>query len=617
MHLTSPCYPSTLVGVESTVPIHALMVFGISSDTSFGTCLHVAPSYHLDVAVFQALLLLHTYVPSNPTNDDRMRKAVTDFHPFSQGERYHMRSLGTSIACVLLLLPSVLPFSTLKPITRRVSLSTSRIVRSVILPSANVDDKRQDEEATDSQKRIEQPALETDETGPSISRFRQALPTYPLSDIDKMVLSTALPSIANLAVVPLVNSVDTFWVGRMGIALALAGQSAANNVFFTLFFLVAFLPTITAPLVAQAKTNEEAKERVSEALFLCNVFGAIGTILMVGFPHIPLKMVLSRDAPAFAYAAPYLRLRAFSLIPVLWASTGFAAYRGLLNTVTPLKVSLATNALNLILDPIMIFPGKLGFVGAALATAVAEGMSGLVYIKLLMQRKLATKRSLIKPPSWKSLKPILKGGASMLARQAAINVSIVAAARRAQAMDPTGVSAAAYSIVMQMYSIGIVIHVAIQGTAATLVPSTLSKKGLPAARNIADRIFVWGTLIGILLGLTQYLALPILIPLFSTLPEVKNAVRSPAIIASVLHAINGPVFAGEGAMLGTGQYRDLAMMTALSVTTNVALINSPLGNRLDGILMSMAFSWSIHGLLVLIHHFRVGSLSERRDMKIK
>ena len=295
-----------------------------------------------------------------------------------------MRSLGKSIPCVLLLLRSVLPFSTLKPISRRVTLSkTSSVIRSVIVPTANVDGKRQDEEATESQKGIEQPALEIHDTGPTVSRFRQALPTFPLSDIDKMVLSTALPSMANLAVVPLVNSVDTFWVGRMGIALALAGQAAANNVFFTLFFLVAFLPTITAPLVAQAKTNEEAKERVSEALFLCNVFGAIGTILMVGFPHIPLKMVLSRDAPAFTYAAPYLRLRALSLIPVLWASTGFAAYRGLLNTVTPLKVSLATNALNLILDPIMIFPGKLGFVGAALATAVAEGMSGIVYIKLL------------------------------------------------------------------------------------------------------------------------------------------------------------------------------------------------------------------------------------------
>jgi len=527
------------------------------------------------------------------------------------------RLFFTSAALTFLL------FFLLQQFTASFSLRNTRLVTSRASPkplylSSNVDEntdnKRQESEETTSSDILKS---DTDTASSTAgSRFRRALPSFPLSPNDKMVLSTALPSIANLAVVPLVNSVDTFWVGRMGIALALAGQAAANNVFFTLFFLVAFLPTITAPLVAQAKTNEEAKARVSEALFLCNVFGAIGTVLMVGFPHIPLKMVLSSDAPAIAYAVPYLRLRALSLIPVLWSSTGFAAYRGQLNTVTPLKVSMATNALNLVLDPILIFPGNLGFVGAALATAIAEAFSGMVYIKLLMRRKLAAWKSLIKPPSWASLKPILQGGASMLTRQAAINISIVAAARRAQAMDPTGVSAAAFGIVMQLYSLGIVIHVAIQGTAAALVPSTLTKKGLPEARNMADRIFVWGAFIGALLGVTQYFALPYLIPIFSTLPEVQNAVRVPAMVACIVHLINGPVFAGEGVMLGMGQYRDLAALTAFSVLINVLLINSPLGNRLEGILASMAIYCSIQAVGVLVHHFKIGPLARYKEKNI-
>jgi Na+-driven multidrug efflux pump len=39
-------------------------------------------------------------------------------------------------------------------------------------------------------------------------------------EIDRNIVRTTIPSMINLAVVPLVNSVDTFWVGRMGIALA-------------------------------------------------------------------------------------------------------------------------------------------------------------------------------------------------------------------------------------------------------------------------------------------------------------------------------------------------------------------------------------------------------------
>jgi Na+-driven multidrug efflux pump len=184
-------------------------------------------------------------------------------------------------------------------------------------------------------------------TGTKRKRFLEALPGKRDDglDIDKTILSTAIPSMINMAVVPLVNSVDTFWVGRMGIALALAGQAAANQAFFTLFFLVNYLPTITAPLVASAVgsgNGEEAQQRVCESLFLSNLLGGLGTLLLVGFPHVGLSLILTKGAPALAYATPYLRWRAISMIPALIGSTGFAAFRGMLDTVTPLKVSVLT-----------------------------------------------------------------------------------------------------------------------------------------------------------------------------------------------------------------------------------------------------------------------------------
>ncbi len=63
------------------------------------------------------------------------------------------------------------------------------------------------------------------------------------------------------------------------------------------------------------------------------------------------------------YAVPYLRCRAAGMVPALFAPMSFAAYRGLLNTVMPLRVSLTTNLLNLALDPLFIF--GLGRGGAA------------------------------------------------------------------------------------------------------------------------------------------------------------------------------------------------------------------------------------------------------------
>ena len=178
-----------------------------------------------------------------------------------------------------------------------------------------------------------------------VPRWRDALPRG--DELDDRILSVALPSIANLAVIPLVGAVDTFWIGRMGDALALAGQGAANQVFFSTYFLIAFIPTITAPLVAKAAgvgDIDGAARRVCEALFLANVLGALGTALLVLIPAAPLSVVLPPTAPAFEYARRYLRLRSLSLIPALLSSIGFAAFRGLLDNVTPLRVSLASNA---------------------------------------------------------------------------------------------------------------------------------------------------------------------------------------------------------------------------------------------------------------------------------
>ena len=66
-----------------------------------------------------------------------------------------------------------------------------------------------------------------------------------------------------------------------------------------------------------------------------------------------------------------------------------------------------------------------------------------------------------------------------------------------------------HEVVTQIYSLGVVMHLGIQGTAAALVPSARAMGGAQgdeAARKIADRIFSWGTLLGVILALVQLVA---------------------------------------------------------------------------------------------------------------
>jgi len=467
-----------------------------------------------------------------------------------------------------------------------------------------------------------------------LERLRKSLP-FQNDTLDGLILKTAVPTVLNLMVIPLVNSVDTFWVGRLGVAMALAAQSAANQACFTLFFLIAFLPNMTAPLVASAVASgddDQARERVCESLFLCNVLGAIGTFALMVYPRqILTALLLPAGSPVLDYAAPYLRWRALGMVPSLIAATGSSAYRGLLNTVTPLKVSLMTNGVNLILDPILMFGTKglgvsfngFGFVGAAVATAVAEILGGTTYIKLLLRRKLARWSMLLKPPPIKSLLPLLSGGAAMLLRQLALNIGFLVATRRAQVLDASGVSGAAYGITMQIYSIGIITLVGMQNAAAALVPSFRGAKDVEDestrdqnARDAADRLFGWSSLVGLGLGIGQLALLPVLVPIFSTLPEVQEAVKMPSLIAALIHVVNGPVLAGEGIMMGVGAYKDLAIVTMGYIATMVACLSfTPLGQRLDGIMWSILLSSMVQQIGVVTHYLKFGPLAIKKLKK--
>jgi len=95
---------------------------------------------------------------------------------------------------------------------------------------------------------------------------------FPRGDeLDKRIFTLALPAVLNFALLPLVGAVDTFWIGRMKNALALAGQGAANQVFSSTFWIISFLPSVVTPLVAKsygAGNQDEVKKNVGEALFI-------------------------------------------------------------------------------------------------------------------------------------------------------------------------------------------------------------------------------------------------------------------------------------------------------------------------------------------------------------
>jgi hypothetical protein len=114
-------------------------------------------------------------------------------------------------------------------------------------------------------------------------------------DLDKLIFKTALPLSAIFAIIPLTSAMDLFWVSRLGDALAVAGQSAANQVFNSAFWLFAFLPSVTATLVSKRNASgdfEGVQDAVCQALLFSVFISVIGTALMFLNPAKALSSIL-------------------------------------------------------------------------------------------------------------------------------------------------------------------------------------------------------------------------------------------------------------------------------------------------------------------------------------
>ena len=115
------------------------------------------------------------------------------------------------------------------------------------------------------------------------SHWKNAMPANDA--IDKQILKLFIPAMLNFLIIPLVGAVDVFWIGRMGSAVALAAQGAANQVFQSAFWIISFMPSVIAPVVAKAAASgdtEEVQRAVGEAVFVASLVGLFGMALLTG-----------------------------------------------------------------------------------------------------------------------------------------------------------------------------------------------------------------------------------------------------------------------------------------------------------------------------------------------
>ena len=207
----------------------------------------------------------------------------------------------------------------------------------------------------------------------------------------KIILSQAVPLMLAQLIQLLYNVVDRIYIGHMnsGDGTALTGIGLTFPIVTFIVAFAALFGTGGIPLFSMsngAQKNERAEQILGNSCCLLLAGAAVLTIAGYLFSR-PILFFLGASDNSFVYASQYLRVylagTVFSML-----NTGLNGY---ISAQGFPKIGMMTviigAALNIILDPLLIFGLHLGVRGAALATVISQAVSALWIIMFLTGKK--------------------------------------------------------------------------------------------------------------------------------------------------------------------------------------------------------------------------------------
>ncbi|MCB9685343.1 MAG: MATE family efflux transporter [Alphaproteobacteria bacterium] len=363
------------------------------------------------------------------------------------------------------------------------------------------------------------------------------------------LLALAWPIIVSNLSTTTLALVNAIWVGRLGTA-----ELGSIGLATTLFYLVTAFPLgllgAVRTLVAQsvgADREELARRFAWQGLWVALALGAL-TAAVAPFGHVVFPWLGASPevvAPASIYNG--IRLLASPLTLLLTALVAGAQGRG--DTRWPMVASVLANALNFVLDPILVFGlgpiPALGVGGAAVGVAV--GTSAAIGVLALASR---SDLGPVVRPDTELLRQVWSIGAPQ-ATQWLLDVgsylafgSLVAAAGDAHL--------AAHVVVVRIVMTAVLPGHAIAEAVSVQVGHALGARragrALRVVRLGAVQVTAWMAATAVLFALTPDL----LVALFGAEPEVVSLVRPVLRLYAVFQVLDGLVMVGFGALSGAG-----------------------------------------------------------------
>lgn len=204
----------------------------------------------------------------------------------------------------------------------------------------------------------------------------------------KLILSFALPIVIGNLFQQFYTMVDTIIVGRYVGTEALAAVGSTGMItFLILGFFMGMTAGFSVPISQcyGAQDDVGVRKAVGSAALLSVFFTALITALSVGGTNWLLTL-LNTPEEIFADAYTYIVLLCGGLATQVLYNMLSSILRALGNSKIPLYFLILSAGMNIILDLVFILVFRMGVAGAAWATVISQGVSGLLCLVYIVKK---------------------------------------------------------------------------------------------------------------------------------------------------------------------------------------------------------------------------------------
>ncbi len=426
---------------------------------------------------------------------------------------------------------------------------------------------------------------------------------------DREIVRLAVPAFLALVAEPLFLLADAAIVGHLGTA-PLAGLGIAGAVLQTVVGLCVFLAYGTTGSVARRLGAGDLRGALAQGvdgLWLAVAIGAVVTVLGVLLAE-PLVHVFGASARVTDPAATYLRIAFLGTVPLLVMLAATGVLRGLQDTRTPLAVAVAGNALNVLLNVLLVYPAGLGIAGSALGSVLAQLASATAFVVVVV--RAARRHGAPLRPDLPGIRAAGRAGVPLVVRTLTLRAALLLTTYAVTAAALTGrdqeVDLATHQLAMTIWVFLAFVLDAIAIAAQAITGRSLGAGDVAGTRELTTRMIRWGVVSGVVTGVLLAAASPFLGRLFTGDPDVQDLLVPVLLVAALGQPVAGVVFVLDGVLIGAGDGRYLAKAGLVTLVAYAPVVLACAAADAGLVAVWVSFSAVFMGarLVVLVHRER-------------